>query len=198
MTPPTLVATPGAANANTYITLEEAEVYFASRPNPWTATEGADDEDAVDDSKRAALLYATLLLDREKWKGTKGSTTSTALTQALAWPRRWAPTLEFDSAPDFVTDVFIDLSTAYYDSTTIPTPIKRATCELALELLRGGTTDVLAFDGTRNIKSERIGPIATDYFDPSYRVRGLGYFPTVIALVAHLLRAGDTASIERV
>lgn len=178
-----LDATPGGAAANTYVLLTDAETYFLSRPfsAAWTAS--------TDPVKSQALAYATILLDRQRWLGTKGTTSSGALTQALAWPRRWAPTLEFDSYPQFVTDNFIDTSTAFFSSLTIPTPIVRATCELALEILNAGTTDPLTKDPTRNIKREKIDVLETEYFDPQYRVYGLGLFPAVMALIAPLLRS---------
>src|SRR5712691_5596582 len=92
----TLVATPGAANANSYATVLEAAAYFADRlplVPPWSAV--AD--------QTAALLMATRVLDlmavaRRTLRISKGGTryfyTSRAwtgapatTTQALAWPR---------------------------------------------------------------------------------------------------------------
>ena len=181
--PLTLDATPGGASANTYVLLADAETYFLSRPfaAAWTTS--------TDPLKSQALAYATILLDRQRWLGTKGTTSSGALTQALAWPRRWTPTLEFDSYPQFVTDNFIDTSTAFYSSLTIPTPIVRATCELALEVLNAGSVDPLTKDATRNVKRKKIDVLETEYFEPALRVYGLGLFPTVIALIGPLLRS---------
>lgn len=188
--PLTVDATVGGANSNSYVSLEDAEAYMLGRVNPWSGD---------DTAKNAALVNATAFLEREQWAGTKGSTPESALVQALAWPRRWVPTLEFTAYPEYVTDNFIDTSVAFYSSLTIPTPIVRATCELAMELLRAGTTDRLAFDGTRNIKRKSIGgAIDTEYLDPQYRVRGLGYFPSVLALVAHMLRDQDASEVARV
>lgn len=189
--PLTLDDTPGGASANTYVSLANAETYFLSRPfsSAWTA--------ATDAVKNQALAWATMLLDREKWKGTKGITPSGALTQALAWPRRWAPTLEFDSYPQFVTDNFIDTSTAFYGSTTIPTPIVRATCELALEILKAGSTDPLTFDKQRDVKRKKIDVLETEYLDPWMRTYQLAKFPTVMALIGPVLVGGLGTEIER-
>lgn len=90
----TLVATPGAANANSYPTLEEATAYFEGRS---TVQEW---EDA--DSKEALLVMATRAIDmllapggrtlisgaspyfrvRPHWTGAPATA-----AQALAWPR---------------------------------------------------------------------------------------------------------------
>ena len=186
-----LDATVGGSAANVYLTLADAETYFSARPftSVWTA--------AADADKNVALVYATTLLDQQKWKGAKGSTPAGALTQALAWPREWAPTLEADANPEFVTEYFIDLSVGYYSSLTIPQPIRDATCELALEILRAGTTDPLTKDTTWNIAAESVGPIRTQYVDPGVRVFGIGQFQSVMRLIQPLLRNG-TQAIARV
>ncbi len=196
MAPPVLVATVGAATANTYITQADATTYFSSRANAtsWTG--------ASSDNKDIALLMATDLLDREKWKGTKGSTPTGALTQALAWPRRWAPTLEYDNEPSFVgfDDVWVDLTLAYYSELAIPGPIVDATCELALEILKAGTTDPFASLAYpwENVRRKTVDVLTTEWFGPEDRSSGLGRFPSVIALIAHLLRAAGTTTVDRV
>lgn len=187
----TLVDTAGDASANTYASLTTATAYFAARPfsTAWTSA-------SVDDQS-AALAFATTLLDNLRWKGAKGSTANSALTQALAWPRHWAPTLEADANEEFVAEYFIDLSVTYFSSLTIPTPIVRATCEIALEILRAGSTDPFTRDTTRNVQRETVDVITTEYLAPAQRVYGLGQFPTVVALIAPLLRGGSV-EIERV
>jgi hypothetical protein len=187
--PLTIDATVGGASSNSYVLLADAEAYMLGRVNPWTGTDAAKD---------TALVNATSLLDQEQWAGTKGTSATSALTQALAWPRRWVPTLEFTAYPEYVTDNFIDTSVAFYSSLVIPTPIVRATCELAMELLRAGTTDRLTFDSKRNVKRTRVDVLDTEYFDPWQRVRGLGYFPSVLSLVAHMLRSADGGTVDRV
>lgn len=192
--PLVLDATVGGATSNTFALLADAETYFLGRTNPWPVTDAV----TTDAMKSVALVNATALLDREQWGGTKGTTPADALVQALSWPRRWVKTLEFTAYPQYITDNFIDTSVAFYSSIIIPIPIVRATCELAMELLRAGTTDYMTYDGTRNIKREGVGPLSTEYLDPWYRVRGLGYFPSVLALVAHMLRSSDAVEIDRV
>lgn len=186
-----LDATVGGPSANTYVLVAQAQAYFDARPfsSAWNSAIVAD--------QSAALAYSTRVLDRLEWLGAKGGTPSDAITQALAWPRRWSPTLEFDNpVPQFITEYFIDLSIAYYSSLTIPKPITDATCELALEFLRAGTADPLTRDDTRNVKREKVDVIETEYTDPGLRFRGIGLFPTVVAIIAPLLRS-SALSVER-
>ena len=194
MPPPALVATAGGATANTYVTQADATTYFLTRTDTtaWTG--------ASSDERDTALLFATTLLDREKWKGVRGMTPAGALTQALSWPRRWAPTLEADAEPEMITGEWEDLTLAYYSELTIPQPVVRATCELALEILRAATTDPFASGASPSdgVKRKKIDVLETEYFDPSDRSTGLGRFPSVIALVAHLLREGGATEVDRV
>lgn len=174
----TLDPTVGGASANTYISRTDADTYFEghSFASTWSA--------AAMGNKDIALAHATRILDRIKWAGTKGSS-----TQALAFPRRWVPTLEYDAAPDYVAEDFVDESVMYYDDETLPTPLVRATCELALELLKSGTSDPFAKDANR-VQSKTVGPLSTTWFDSQDAVRGISRFPHVIGLVQHMMRSG--------
>jgi hypothetical protein len=186
----TLDATVGGATSNSYTDVTAADAYLATHPfaASWTAAVTAD--------KETALQYATAVLDRERWAGAKGMTPAGSLTQALSWPRRWAPTLELDASPQFVTEYWIDTSITFYSELTIPTPLVRATCELALVILDAGTTDPFTVDATR-VKRETVDVISTEYFDSQDRVRGLAHYPHVAKLVAHLLRDNDGAEVRR-
>ena len=112
---PTLVITPGAANANSYCSLVEAEAYHETHlyATPWT--------DADEDSQIAALIWATRLLDEQvDWKGYV-----TSLTQSLRWPRSMVIARDRQQ---------------YFDNASIPTFLKNATAELARHLLAGDRT----------------------------------------------------------
>lgn len=189
--PLVLDATVGGAASNSFVTLAAAETYFESRPfsATWTTATTA--------AKEQALVFASTLLNNLRWSGARGSTTTLGQTQALAWPRRWAPTLEVDAAPDWSSEYFVDTTLGTYSSLAIPAPIVQATCELALEILKSGTTDLFGVDTTRNIKSETVGPISTEYFDAAYRVHGLSRFPRVAGLIAPLLRYSGATVVER-
>lgn len=78
-----LITTPGAADANSYGTLEEADAYFESRLNSasWTAL--------TDDAKEHLLISATLYIDNIRFVGDKYKQYSVghAEYQRLQWPR---------------------------------------------------------------------------------------------------------------
>ena len=110
MTVSDLVATPGASDANTYCTLEDATQYHDNHPQggmAWTAS-------AVE-QKRRALLQATRLLDAHVvWTGYAAST-----GQALSWPR----------------DGMYDRNDYGVDARVIPPALRDATAEFARHLL---------------------------------------------------------------
>lgn len=191
--PLTLIATAGGATSNAYCDAATADAYFLGRAfsDAWTGYTTA--------QKEQALVFATSLLDRERWKGVKGSTPASGLTQALAWPRRWAPTPEYDADADFIATDFIDTSLAFYSALTIPNPIVKATCELAFEILKAGTTDPFGKAGQpeRNVKQKTIDVLTTVYFDLQDRARGLAVFPSVYAEIADLLRGSDAIAFDR-
>lgn len=109
-----LIATPGAANANSYATLAEAAAYHAQTLNAsaWT--------DATDATREIALQWATRILDEQvEWFGEIVSA-----DQSLRWPR---------------FDVFSRDGIAL-DSDSIPTFLKNATAELAKQLIASDRT----------------------------------------------------------
>jgi hypothetical protein len=75
-----LEATIGGAGANSFVTMEEAEAYFAARlhAEAWGGATAA--------AREQALRMAARMLNRLRWHGTPGSA-----TQALCWPRVGAP-----------------------------------------------------------------------------------------------------------
>jgi hypothetical protein len=105
----TINATPGAADANSYLTLQEAQSYAE------TELSASDWETATNDQRTRALITATRALDLLSYVGNRSTT-----TQALAWPRQGFTTGE-----------------KAYTSTEVPTEIKQAQWELALSLLKG-------------------------------------------------------------
>lgn len=134
---PTLVATAGATNANSYATTSDGDTYFDERLNS-TAWTGA----ATDDKERA-LIMATRRLDQETYTGEK-----TATAQALEWPR----------------ESVVDKDGEEYSSSTIPTFLKHATYELALRLLNDGTTDPFSDTGMEEFKRAKVGELEVERF----------------------------------
>jgi len=159
----TIVATAGSASANSFVTLAEANTYMEARLNStlWDA--------ATDDSKNRSLIEATRELGNLSWQGY-----TAADTQALAWPREWV------TDPDSPT---LD----YYDSTEIPTRLKNATCELAFQFIKAGTTDVAALDSTSGVIRKKIDVLETEYAEPWTRAKGLARYPRVLGFIRPLL-----------
>lgn len=133
-----LVATAGAANSNSYLTLAEANTYFEGRLHTtvWTA--------ATDPQKEAALIWATRLIDSEICFIGEAS----GATQALAWPRSGMTNRNgFDIADNVV-----------------PNELKYATAELALLLLSSDRTleSEAAAAGLSRLKA---GPVELGFKD---------------------------------
>jgi hypothetical protein len=170
---PTVVATVGASTANSFVTVAEGDTYCDARLNAssWT--------DAADDDKARAVIEATRWLSARLWQGERASS-----TQALSWPRFWAPNPDFSFGANL-----------YFDSTIVPQRVKDATCELALQFLKAGTSDAAAIDPNAQIIEQTVGPITTRYADPYARVSGLAKYPSVTRLIAPLMN-GDQNSAE--
>ena len=133
---PTLIATPGAADANSYCTLAEANTYHDAHlyATTWTGA-------ASDDVRTVALIMATRLIDQHiDWDGAK-----TSETQALRWPRTGME----------------DGDGYSIDSDVIPQLLKDATAELARLLIGSDLTTTSSSGG--EINSIKVGPIAIGY-----------------------------------
>jgi hypothetical protein len=164
----TIDATTGGASSNSYATLATAETYMESRLNAdlWDA--------ATDDSKNRALVEATREIDVLTYDGKRATD-----TQALSWPRYWAVD------PD-------DPNGDYYGVTTLPTRVVTATCELAFQFIKAGTTDLAVPDPTDGVIRKKIDVLETEYARPyERRVVGLQRFPRVWDLLNPLLVPGS-------
>jgi len=133
----TLIATAGAADANSYATLAEAEAYHATHLN------SADWNTASDATKIVALIMATRILDNlYEWSGAV-----TTVTQRLLWPR---------------VGILAKNRLSNVDDTTIPEELKFATSELAAQLI----IEDLTLDSdiqVKQITSLRAGPISLSF-----------------------------------
>ena len=169
--PVTIVADAGSAGANSFATRAEFVAYLDGRLN---ATAGSGATGANQD---IALVEATRELTTKSWKGLRATD-----TQALAWPRQWA------DDPDSSVG-------GYYDSDVIPQRVKDATCELALQFLKAGTTDIAELPSTDGIISKTVDVLSTMYADPTKRRTGLSRFPSVMRFISPLL-AGTVGSFQ--
>lgn len=139
-----IVTTPGAANANAYCDVAFADQYNLDRPQNgsiiWSSAQA--------DTKSAAILWATVLMDRMwEWEGWV-----TTATQALLWPRQGMV------KPNMWE---------YVDNMTIPIELKRATAEYARQLLMSDRMADSQIE-TLGVTSMKAGPVAFSFKDSVY------------------------------
>jgi hypothetical protein len=127
-----IIATPGAADANSYATRAEATTYHEGHISgaAWAA--------AAEDLQNRALVTATRLLDAHvDWSGCVASS-----TQRLQWPRSG---MLYRSGYAVPSDV-------------IPDDLKAATAEFARQLL-GGDRSADSDIETQGIERLKAGPV---------------------------------------
>jgi Putative DnaT-like ssDNA binding protein len=135
----TIVATPGAANANSYETLVEAQAYMDNRLNVDAWTNGST-------SQEEALLQACQILEQLDYLGLSYQDTPNedgylhTTPQALKWPR------VLDDTGALIRNYAVNV---------VPSPIKNAQSEIALWLLQTGGSGVSV--SAAGIKSMKIG-----------------------------------------
>jgi len=133
----TIIATPGAANANSYTTKAEASAvggYWETRlfRTSWTGAAVAD--------RNAALVWSTQILD--DWVDWIGSKVDDRDDQSLRWPRYGATDVDGDD----------------FDSDEVPSFLKDATSELAGHLL-GLDADPTAKPDTQGFSELKVGSL---------------------------------------
>lgn len=150
------------ANANSYVSLVEADAYFEvdmAFTAAWTALE--------DDVKEAYLMWATRVLDQKvTWKGCK-----TVETSSLRWPR---------------TGVY-DRDGIVVQDNVMPLQLKQGTFELAKLLT---VTDVTTSQGADYFHRLKVDVIEIEYqmgagqatTPPMLNqiLRGLGFYPMAL------------------
>jgi hypothetical protein len=143
-----IVATPGAANANSYLTLAEAQAIIDG------FVQDADVQhwgSGNTDSRNRALFTATQRLDRERFLGARATD-----TQALQWPRTGV------RKPDTYINTYavgfpFRITTDYFTDTEIPTQIQYAQAILAVFL--HNNTSALGLSGLEDYKNVKIGSL---------------------------------------
>jgi hypothetical protein len=188
--PPTLVVEDGTglSTANSYATVEEADVYFDGRLHGerWV---GADD-----DTKTAALIWATALLDQVcVWRGTPVKPCAqdgfTGTVQALRWPRVGVPARDGIVNVSWGSPVFIP---PYLMTPTniVPPWLKSVTGQFGVELIeRDRPADV-----------ERLAPVQSTSSGGRSRTftgRGVPRFPVLPPSVSMLIPAFALESSSR-
>jgi hypothetical protein len=167
-----IVATPGSASANSFVTLAEWTTYIESRLNVGAFA-------GTDDTNNRALAEATRELSALPYQGERATA-----TQALAWPRAYAP--DPDAPLSAVVDP-VDPWVVYFADDVIPERMKRATYELALEFRKAGTTDLASLKPGLDVIRRKVDVIETEYAEPHARVTGLARFPAVMRELRPLL-----------
>lgn len=116
-----------------YASLEDADGYLAANlaADTWRGTD--------DDRKGMALVTATRVLDRQRWRGTKTDT-----AQVGAWPRSGT-------------------GLAGVEDGTVPADIVNGSIELASALLDGSEAQT-AQSTAQTIQSLRAGSVSLSYF----------------------------------
>lgn len=163
----TIVATVGDANANSYASEAEFIAWAAARLNvPADTTVGGE---SISEDEEKALIEAQREMQTLPWKGQRVSA-----TQALAWPRSLVPD------PDSPIGALFSVG-------VVPSRVKEAQIELALEFLKAGSTDLAVVDASLQVTSETFGPVSFEYADPSDRAQGFARFPRFSSRVSPLL-----------
>ena len=144
----TIDATAGGADANSYITLSDAQAIVDGMVEDADVTAWAS---ATDDQKNRALYTATQRLDRERFIGAKATN-----TQALQWPRTGV------RKPDtyvntYATGFPFRISEDYFSETEIPDQVKRAQVVLAVYL--NNNKDGIGLSGLEDFKNVQIGSL---------------------------------------
>lgn len=162
--PLVLIATPGAANANSYATVAEADAHASYRVG------GAAFTALTSDQKIQALVTATRDIDSIGGAPYGFLGEPTTETQSLEWPRDVEVGL-----PAALVEATIELAMSY-----VP--------------LFATSASPFVDPTPANIKSESVGPISTEYFAPGDGATSLDRFPAIVQrLLLSLIRATANA-----
>ena len=144
----TIIATPNAADANSYLTLAEAQAIIDGMVLDADVTAWGT---ATTDNKNRALYSAAQRLDRERFLGARATD-----TQSMQWPRTGV------RKPDTYINTYavgfpFRITTDYFTDTEIPTQIQYAQTVLAVFL--HNNTDALGLSGLEDYKNVKIGSL---------------------------------------
>jgi len=144
----TIDATPNGANANSYLTLADAQLIVDGMVQDADVTAWAA---ATTDAKNRALYTATQRLDRERFIGARSTD-----TQSLQWPRTGV------RKPDTYINTYavgfpFRITTDYYTDIEIPDQIKKAQVMLAVYL--NNNVDGLGLTGLEDFKNVKVGSL---------------------------------------
>lgn len=143
----TFDSTVGGANANSYVSVSDADDYFTAHLEGsfWTALTAG--------QKQAALVQATNRIDMEQFGGQRTNQN----TQRLAFPRAYIVSRDFNTNNTNV----VDFNGVYFrDMNTIPKEIVDATCEQALYYVKQSAGEFSVDDNDLETLSKfKLGPM---------------------------------------
>lgn len=140
-------AASGSSTANSYVTVAEADDYFAGTLglSNWTALSAA--------RKQGALVQATNRIDSESFGGQLTDRTQ----QVLQWPRSYVLTRDTRTS---ATNTFEVNGYYYRDPVIIPREIKQATFELAYHYIIKDSGEFTVDDNDlETLTSYKVGPL---------------------------------------
>jgi hypothetical protein len=170
----------GKADAESYISVADADTYFSNRGNAaWAALSTAQKEQNL----RKATDYLGQVY-RQRWKGTRVSG-----EQALDWPRAYVSRDDINYTNG---EGYVVISGYYYwPSDEVPTLVKNSCAELAY---RASVAD-LAPDVGQHVLREKIDVIEVQYdpYSPQYTT-----YRAIDNMLAPFLSTGSSGAFRRV
>jgi len=176
----TIVATVGAATANSYVTEAEYIARAATLPDAPTGTTVTGP--TCSEAEKGWLVEMQRNLTLLPWKAGRVSS-----TQALAWPRLYA---EDPDAPSLLG--IVGATDFWFEETEIPQRVKDAQIDGALICYAAGKNVFATADKTQGVIEETLDVLTTRW-QPYQRATGMAKYPRIVALIAPLLNAGSGA-----
>jgi len=133
------------ANANSLVSVADADAYFLDRNNPSTWYNAATED------KEKALIYATMWFEGRYGDRLRGNLKETAedTHQTLSFPREY----------------LVESNGREHDDDLVPPRIKDVICELAFKHLELSSGLNPSFDRGGAIRREQVDVISVEYFD---------------------------------
>lgn len=181
----TIKADVGAADANSYLTLEAAQAIIDGFVEDDDVTAWAS---ATTDQKNRALYTATQRLDRERFLGARATD-----TQSLQWPRTGV------RRPDTYINTYaigfpFRITTDYYTDTEIPDRIQYAQVVLAVYL--NSNPGGMGLSGIEDYKSVQIGSIRIENAGASSVASGADRVPPIFERYLTGLRISGPGNVS--
>ena len=164
------VATAGASNANSYITLTECNELIDGLVQDEDVVAWDNSSTTSTDAKHRALYTACQRIDRERFLGARATD-----TQAMQWPRTGV------RRPDTYINTYavgfpFRITTDYFTDTEIPQQVKDAQATMAVYL--HNNKDGLGLSGLEDYKNVKIGSL--DVTPNQYGATGADRIPPMV------------------